>query len=441
MRPALILLLLAGPAVARQSLPADGSELFRGLLPRLGYTPAADASQARVVIVFGPPGPSGIPATCQRVLTAGGSVLIVAADFPTLPDYLPGRPTVSAFKGGRQRLVVRQMVTPPGRRVGVCVEATAPNGQGPAVPGGVAVELPPARLAWGRPARPWVGTDVGFGPDGSLAAISLTRQAGGRALVVASAEVFSNQLMAGQFDADTGNLDFAFNVLRWLKPAGSGPVPCLFLDHGEVVDRFDAVNYTAAATADLPPVGPPPLSAFLTPEAQAKLTDAANEALDRVQQNDSLSGPFAGPRRFQRTMRWLLGVLALIMAVALIRRARAARRPGAEPPSKAAAGPTGTLARRREELLRGGDHTAAVRDYLIELFREYGLRLDEYRHPKGMPRVEADRPTTDQLAKLWQAAYGPHPVSYTRWKELEPMIEEVRAAGAAGRWRFAGGRA
>lgn len=451
MRSALLLLLLAVPAAAQQSLPANGSELFHGLMHRLGYTPVDSPARAKAVVVFGPPPNPEFAAVCRRQIEAGGSVLIVADSFPGLAGCFPEPWRVSLDRRDRGPPAVSRLRFPQDRPVGLL--GPPPNGGLPGldVPDNVVVESPTSTLRWAGGRPEWLTTvaidrlsgPLGVSLVGMPLAVGGVRPAGGRVLVVGSDAVFSNLLLAGRFadDADTGNLDFAVSVLRWLKPAGPGPVPCLFLDRGEVVTQFDAVNYTAALAADLPPIGPPPLSAFLTSEAQAKLTDAANEAFDRVQENDSLNRPFATPRRYRNAMRWLLGVLALVVAVALIRRGRAARQPKAEPPPKVAVGPTGTLARRREELLRGGDHTAAVRDYLIDLFREYGLPLDEYRHPRRMPRVEADRTTKDQLAKLWQAAYGPHPVSYTRWKELEPMIEEVRAAGAAGRWRFGRGRA
>jgi hypothetical protein len=64
-----------------------------------------------------------------------------------------------------------------------------------------------------------------------------------------------------------------------------------------------------------------------------------------------------------------------------------------------------------------------------------------------MPGVEAHGPDAKTLRGhlriLWEVAYGanPKPVTYSRWKELEPMIETVRRAAGEGRWTFTGGRA
>ena len=395
---------------------------------------------AYVVVVFGSPGPAGVAEVCQQVLRDGGSVLIASSRFDDLRAAFPTRPAVLLRSTSPRRFEDRRLVGAVAP-VGLIGPDLRPGGGlGLDVPADVAVELPPSSLVLVGPGDPWVGTVAAVSRDGLPVAAGGVGPKGkpGWALVVASDAVFSNALLAGLFPdgSDTGNLAFAVNTVRWLKPTGDGPVPCLFLDHGRVAERFDEVDYADALQVPVPPVTPP-LSAFLTPEAQAKLTEIADQAIDRIQENDRLNVPFAGPR-YGKTMRWVVGVFALAAAVALVRRARAARRP-AVPTLVATPAAVGVLAQRQQEQLGGSDHSAAVREYLVELFRTHGLPLDQYRHPTRMPRVEADRDTQERVRTLWQAAYGPHAVTYTRWKELEPMIEAVRAAGAAGRWRFAGG--
>ena len=443
MRVSLVVLaLIARPAVAQDPLPNGGGELFRGVLHRLGYTPVAGAEPPpRVVVVFGEPSGFSEPAVYQRVLGGGGSVLIAADRFRQLSNSLPGRPAV-ALDG---ELVTTKPVRLEGSGQFVEVVRATASRHGLTVPELVATATPVRRLIRDDTTDPWVGTTLARYAGGEPFAVGGvgTPSRPGRVVVLAGESALSNQLLAGRLldGPETRNLEFALNLARWLKPPGDGPTTCLFLDHGQVITVFDAVDYTAALMPLLTPT-PPPLSALLTPEAQAKLADAANEAVDKVQTADRLNAALARGARFGKTVQWLLGVLALLATVALIRRARAARRPSdavkptAEPPR-----PAGAFAQRREELLGGGDHTADVREYLVELFRVYGLPLDEYRHPKRMPRVEADAATRRRVATLWEVAYGPAPVSYSRWKELEPMIETVQADAAAGRWRFAGGRA
>lgn len=448
MRTALLLLAItAGPAAAQAPFPATGSELFRGVLHRLGYKPAElDGPTPRVVIVFGPLVKFDVPPICQQVLAEGGSVLVATRASGLLPDCFPGEPPVTISTGrttgGLQRIqpsfaVAEVRAAPSAARLGL----TIPDG----------VVTPYAnRWVESAPVRsPWVGTVVALGQTNRPFAVGGTGPPGrpGRALLMADEGVLTNRLLAGQLldGADTGNLEFAVALARWLKPAGDGPTRCLFIERGQVVDRFDAVDYDQALIPPLPTPPPPSLSDLLRPEAQAKLTDAVNEAIDKVQSDDRLNTALTRGQRFGRTVRAVLGVLAVLTLVALFRRSRSARRQEPTSPAKAevpnAGKAHGPITQRREELLQIGDHTAAVREYLIELFQHHGLPLDEYRHPRRMPRVEADPVTRRRLATLWEAAYGPRQITYTRWKELEPMIEAVRADGAAGQWRFSGGRA
>ena len=104
--------------------------------------------------------------------------------------------------------------------------------------------------------------------------------------------------------------------------------------------------------------------------------------------------------------------------------------------------PPGSLARRREEILQAGDYGGVVREYLRELFASQGLPEAAVQPPR-LPevRVTGRGNTTlrEDLRILWDVAFGPRPrpVTYTRWKELEPTIDAVRRAAAEGRWRFA----
>ena len=78
------------------------------------------------------------------------------------------------------------------------------------------------------------------------------------------------------------------------------------------------------------------------------------------------------------------------------------------------------------------------------------VRLHEFRegiivpHEKTLTAPKADRlevikAVRANLRILWEVAYGadPKPIPYSRWKELEPMIDVVRRAADEGRWQFA----
>ena len=83
-----------------------------------------------------------------------------------------------------------------------------------------------------------------------------------------------------------------------------------------------------------------------------------------------------------------------------------------------------------------------MREYLQELFRVQGFDPHGTAPPEKLPPVTITGPDgktlTAQLRKLWEVAYGAktRPIIYSRWKELEPMIQAVQHAARDGRWRF-----
>ena len=103
----------------------------------------------------------------------------------------------------------------------------------------------------------------------------------------------------------------------------------------------------------------------------------------------------------------------------------------------------GSVARRREEVLQTGNYAEYVREYLRDLFAERGFPVPPGPAASELPAVTATGPDAKavkaNLRILWGVACGADqkPIPYSRWKELEPMIDVVRRAADEGRWQFA----
>jgi hypothetical protein len=284
-----------------------------------------------------------------------------------------------------------------------------------------------------------------------------------RCLVLADPSVFRNQMMVVPGDGaalGTDNLAFANNVVQFLKGPQERSL-CFFVEAGQVRNKFDDVNYQELATQQIPPVPPvpplPPPPNLLNPGTQRALTDGINRGVARWEDgngpNRALLGRSGSDRRYADVLRVLAVVAALAVLLWLIRRLWAARQVPEVPPIPkdtgrvAASGEPASLARRKEELLQSGQYADVLREYLQELFASRGLPLPVPKPAGKLPPVEVTGPGAntirDHLRILWDVAFGPYPrpVSYARWKELEPMLDTVRRAADEGRWRFVGGSA
>lgn len=476
---------LAQPPAGQQSqapeLPALGSEAFRGLFRFHGVEPVlpvqiTDRDYADlIVVVLGQPGlrraGSVDPAPfAKEALDNGGAVLVAIEGAASLSGYFPAATDVG---------VTGQIVTDPDRRA---VYADQPNC--PLVAPRQPSEL--EKILWQvNPASEWglfLGIDglatnqpgvlrvrsesryvhsklAGYPPTARVGRVALGQDSlfavGGsgredspfRCLVLADPSVFSNQMLAPPPGWPANhNAVFADRVVQWLRGPNNRS-KCLFVENGYPRTDFDVVRYEALQ--GMPPIPVPPLPDPLDPELQRKVTDAANRWIARVQDNDSLHKQFAGnDGRYYRVTRFLAAVAALVLLVVLVRRAWRGRHEPDVPPVPTDTGrvagtaPPGSLARRREEILQAGDYGAVVREYLQEMFVAQGLPATADQ-PRKLPEVRVKGPGSTTLREhlriLWDVAFGPRPrpVSYGRWKELEPTIDAVRRAAADGRWRFA----
>ncbi len=486
--------LLTAPALAQRpaprqlTVPAVGTEVFRGLLryhkiepvrpEELGPGDYADL----IVIVVGhvqaaaPWGTSPAPHT-QQALRAGGAVLIATEDRASLASFFPDRTDLRVtgervlthtpgrlyagaphcpFVAPRQpdeidKLLWAGGVSTPDPEWGLFLglDQLATN-----VPGALQMTTA-SRYTHSKLAGYPPGSQIDLFRRTELPADRLFAVAGSgrgdrpfRSLVLADPSVFSNQMMAPvQGMPPNHNLVFADRAVQWLR----GPresAKCLFIENGVARTDFDRVRFETLQP--LPPLPIPPPPDLLDPTLQRQVTDAINGKIADVQDRDVLDRRLAhDDPSLNRVVRFLAGAAAVVVLILLTRRAWRGRHDPDVPPVPADTGrvtgtaPAGSVARRREEILQSGDYGEMVREYLQELFASHGLPVPVTKPVRRKPDVRVRGPGSTTLREdlriLWEEAFGPRPqpVDYARWKELEPIIDDVRRAAAEGRWRFA----
>ncbi|HVK17465.1 MAG TPA: hypothetical protein VM533_10985 [Fimbriiglobus sp.] len=473
------------PTERREPIPtlrAVGTEAFRGLLHYHKVEPVRPGEIAEpdysdlIVVVFGNPRVSSRnrvdpnPYT-QRALRNGGAVLIAVDSQLTLTDFFPDQPdaritgdavTCPDGIGAYDGFADCPLAVP--RRPGEIVAATSDSEWGLFLGITQLAMNKPSTLVMGSKSRFLRSELAGFPPKAhvrtalgqwSNPANRLFAAAGSgrrgespfQCLVLSDPSVFSNQMMAPpEGKPPNHNVVFADRVVQWLR-GPNGRSKCLFIENGILQSNFDVVRYESLQ--GMPPIPIPPLPDPLDPELQRKVTDTINRGIARWQDDDRPNEIVAGTdNRFGRVVRFLSAFAALMLLALLVRRVWKGRHEPDVPPIPADTGrvagtaPPGSLARRREEILQTGDYGGVLREYLQQLFASRGLP-EATVQPHKLPevRVQGRGNTTlrEDLRILWDVAFGPRPrpVSYTRWKELEPMIDAVRRAAAEGRWRFA----
>jgi len=480
------------------SLPANGSELFRGLLSfhkieplKAGELRNADYSKL-IVVVMGLPTRNDpkldLSFHVRETLQAGGSVLLAADGSGPLASYFPRRQSSLALTGetvfepDESHALVENGWCPFARPttpspLDLLLWERQKQSPGPewtlfAGLNRIATNVPHALRLPSRPtrydryalARFPSGSLVG-GPAGDRLASDRALAVGSsgvepneepfRCLVVSDPSIFTNQMMAVNLDntgPGTDNLAFANNVAQFLKANGDR-TKCLFVENGRMIEKFDDVQFAASPLPDMPPLPIPPLPSPLDPGVQSKLTDFVNNSVDRWQTKDGPNGTVVGrPARDQRVTGVLAFLAVLATAVIVLLKMRALRWSSykgdvlpvpTDTGRVVSSGPPGTVARRKEELLQGGNYTGPVSEYLKEFFVGRGYVVPTGEIPKKLPKVTitgGDSGTLrSQLKALWEVAFDPKskPVGFTRWKELEPMIAAVKRAAEADRWRFA----
>jgi hypothetical protein len=464
-----------GEPPAEVRLPANGSQLFRALLDYRNVHPAAKNGDRRdkIVIVYGRPHPVdavNIQGVTRDVLTRGGAVLFLSDKEMDL-SARPGRPSSYLPPYMLKAYIISSSVSHPnrnyrgipecplvydelaynevqlGRMNAVVNQHNNPfagfrnivtNKPGVLLrPVGSPHESRFAKFYNGTLYRDEVRTGLETGYERLFATGQvLADPSQSRWIALADEDVLSNSLLAKGID----NFAFAIQLVDWLR----GPEErseCLFFEYGKPVTKLDDVKFVTVPDLPAPPIPPiPPLKVI-----EEQLTDFGNKVADDAQTNDRLHAALVRDEvGYGRWLRFLAIAAAGVAAVFLLRRAFAARQPGAGPAVAARDdGPPGKLlAVLRQEMVRGNNFTPAVVAYIEETFRLAGLPAGPHAQMppvaitgKKVKKVEL----MHDIAALWRVAYGSsgRPVDYAAWRALEPAVEHARRLAVKGRWHFA----
>lgn len=477
--PLLALLLFAPLAPAQQqpvTLPPNDeqTQLFRGLFHFHKITPEARANIGRgydysklIVVVYGDPGATNVTAICRTALANGGAVLIACdTRLANLNTYFPrgGKLTIHGGTVSHDQREYndagrsdRPVVTPRATTnaglhpfVGISRVATdrpsylqvEPNGRPTGLGTEFVAEFGPAALVTTRTdlfrAQQFVSLPF------ALATTDDTVTS--RCLVLADPDVFGNRMIytSGREQSPTDNLKFANNTVQWLK--GEGRTKCLFVENGEEATRFDEFEYTAIPTGpQLPPV-PPALPDLMDPDVQRKVAEVVNKVADDAQRQDLFNRGLLSGSGGKGVLYTILAVVLAFVLYTVVRWRlvfgwfRRVFRPIPRDPAMLGPDvPVGSLGHRRLELLRSVDYGPVVRSVVRQLFQDRGMPA-EYTGDKLPPLdIAVRRPQflRDSILTLWAEVRSTAPLTFGRWKQLEPLLAAVRAAADDDRWRFA----
>jgi hypothetical protein len=302
-------------------------------------------------------------------------------------------------------------------------------------PGGVRPQatLPPGSLAE-------LPSGVLFGDFGQAPLFAVGGELGdGRVLVLADHSVFINQMM---LPTDTNNVEFSYNVVRWLQGPGAKRTRVLFVEDGLVQTKLDI----PLRSVSIPPAE---LLNLLFARRNQILAEAEN-VVARLEDDDAFnSRVFDSLGRSPEDLVMMLAVLGtlvglLYLAYRLGVRARF-RHDTTVPLLTAELGrvlPDEPLvSQRRQELLRAGD----LREPAATMARRWFARLGI--DPLGPePAFEAAGGwwhrfrLVSRLRWLWRLAAGraPSRVSPAELWRLQRELDGLSIAHQRGEWRAAG---
>lgn len=216
----------------------------------------------------------------------------------------------------------------------------------------------------------------------------------GRVLVIADHSIFINGMMLPR-SLDNGNLQFAFNCVRWLRDGKRDRV--FFVDEGRIETNFDIPLQT------LPEI---PLS----PTQMANVVIAAAEKENLF---NRLILDMFGHRNVLRVA--LLGVTAALLAYGVFRLMRAGH--PVEPQalllrSDEEASAAAVAEQRNNHVISEGNYGEAGRDLARSLLADLGYDPVDAPTPESLQlRAKGNwwqrRALASQARKFWHIAYGP----------------------------------
>lgn len=466
----LVCLLLPNPATAQNGVPADGTEILRGLLKFHGFKPVTvlnpDLRSTLVVIV----GDERIPAAISRripdILLAGGGLLVISdGPFklrPLLPQIANFNTNVAitglkvhhadaakCFRGDRLAPIPKLAGADP--TLLWMAKRGAPTVLATREPGTISLfrnSLMNIEMLYHAENAHYAGENLFKVNQGAPLGVMSDPNLPGVAIAIASRTLFTNDSMVAT-DANgnrTDNFLYSFLLTRLiaerLKPNGA-PLECLFVEDRSINNDFDRVGFVERPEMNLPPGVPPVLPPLpvLLDFVLDKGNDLVAQAEDRdipnvIQQRDTNN-------RFQEAV---LSGLAIIGSIILLRyllaRGWGARHtPELAPRMRIDPDRGGFIPERRYALLESGNLYEPMRDHLRWIFKKW---ISSKELPTSLPVVRPDRPNRPvkrivaDLSRLWQIAYSSERVTIApdELEDLEDMISELGQAHDAGIWRF-----
>jgi hypothetical protein len=271
----------------------------------------------------------------------------------------------------------------------------------------------------------------GDGPD------LTSNNTGYQFVALADHSVFINQML---IEPDTDNLELAHRLIDYLKGPALAPEAkrnkCIFIENGEVIDRFDSLRRAFAGEKPAAPL--PSLNAI-----QEKLVDLVNNVADDIQTRDVLNSLILNLFSLPAIVRLVLVATGVYATIYILRRAFASRKPQDQPPPPVVAGvstgPPEVFDRRRLELLRRNNLYEPVRDLVRDFFTSIGVVEDttDRKPPPIFVSSTVKRPESLRQAfqEFWKLAFGPpRKLALDRWQALEPYFDRLRQAHAEGKW-------
>ncbi len=474
---ALIALVLFGPgagsARAQNGVPAQGTEILRGLLKYHGFKPVENLNRDPRSTLFVIVGSERLPfqqnALISQVLTGGGGLLAISDQPLEFRNLLPAVNNLNRAS----------------RISGLRIEHADPQKCWNGNPASPLPELPlidPTLMGLakrGAPARIWVdqpstitslrnpllSEELMLFPEGShyaggdrirvaegtpLAVMSNPRLPG-LAMAFASRSLFTNEamVMTDQNGNRSDNFLYTFLVVRLITERlkkNDAPLECVFIEDGRVTTDFDRVGFAERPDMKIPP-GIPPVMPPL-PVLLDFAFEKGNELVDQAEQRDipNIFQQKDTRNRFQEGVLTAVAViLSLVLARYLLARGWGTRHaPELAPRVRIDPDRGGFIPERRYALLESGNFYEPMRDHLRTVFQNWNAP-DTIR--EELPPIQTDRPSrpirriTADLTKLWNVAYSPERliIAPDNLEEYEEMISELSNAHTNGIWHFGTG--
>ncbi len=463
-----------GEARPQAAIPANGTDILRALFKFQKLVPQEhldpfDKGLGEMVVVLIGNRIDDRPFFTQDILRNDGAVLIATNENISLANFFP---PINNFIDRTVKVTGRDVECTRPRR---CFrgEANSPFATilPPPVPE-LAALIKTSRVVAYRPSallrnianNPYLSHTLAEFPGNSryrggaeledgaaIAAMSDPAQIG-KAVVVADAGMFSNQMMianeaarADGGDTGTDNFVFSYFLTSYLttKRDGTKRTRVLFVENGKIITDFDRVKLDAGNPF---PGGIPPLPMPRIDKLLEMVENKVNEGIEKLQDEglpEAIVTRDRSGRIFSNFIEFATVTLGIGALGFLVRRMWGSRMKADFVPSpKIELDGSGPLVLRKRSALDTGNIREPLRDHLRVLFQQWGLPADL--EPVELPPIRTDQPRGGKpkllraLNELWAIAYGEEAVAIapSRWRGLQETVVYVAREAETGSWKF-----